>query len=279
MANELILQRLEGLRDMLLALYQSSDKVLGKHSSITGDEREIFVSHFLRQILPPNYRIGDGVITDAQGNISTQLDVVIELPFAPSFSFLDGMSRTYLADTIGAVIEIKSDLNGYLAQDSAKPGNVYEKFVNGKIDTNGEVMYTALQRVKRNVLVTKGISLNNGFAIEIRPSYTIPAYVIGYKGFASADPLLYHISKLNRTGQQDELDIVRGILQLGFKPENSKPIESKTLFVGSKGQIWEGGAALGAFVNSLHWELHRTSPLSWPNLPAYYEAENDNKSK
>lgn len=103
------------------------------------------------------------------------------------------MSRTYLADTIGAVIEIKSDLNGYLAQDSAKDGNVYEKFVDGKITENGEIMYTALQRVKRNVLMTKKISPNNGLAVEISPSYTIPAYVIGYKGFASVYPLRDHL--------------------------------------------------------------------------------------
>lgn len=263
MANKLILQRLEGVRDMLIALYQSSDKVLSQqHSSITGVEREIFVSHFLRQILPSHYRIGSGVITDAQGRKSTQLDVVVELPFAPSFSFFDGMPRIYLADAIGAVIEIKSELMG----------NVDEKFIHGKLNETGEADYTALQRIKRDVKVQTKVG-------RVRPSYTIPAYVVGYKGFAKEQTLKDIIFKLNRRGQPCELNIVRGILQLGHKSKNSENIESKTLFVGSDGQVWKNGAALGAFVNSLHWELHRTSPLSWPNLPAYFKGENPTKNE
>lgn len=251
MANELILQRLTGVRDMLVALYQSSNQVLNQHPSIIGDEREIFVSHFLSQILPPHYRIGNGVITDRDGNKSTQLDVVIELPFAPSFSFLDGMPRIYLADTIGAVIEIKSDLNGYLAQDKGKSGNVREKLI------EGTGSYTALRNIKRNVLIAKDKDLVQ--------SFTIPTYIVGYQGFEKADILQEHINKLNHKDLEDEQNIIRGILQL----------LPKTLFVGSEGQLWEDGAALGAFINSLHWELHRTSPFSWPDLLAYFRVDND----
>ena len=248
MANKLIEQRLEGVLKMLLTLYQASDEVLGsQHSAITGPEREIFVAHFLSQILPPHYRIGSGIITDAEGAISTQFDVVIELPFAPSFSFLDGTPRIYLADTIGAIIEIKSDLAG---------SNVYEKFVSGN-------QYTPLKQISRKVMIT---NLDEG--ITIKESNTIPSYVVTYKGYANPDPIVNLIAKINQT--EPPTDIVRGILQLGYKPENSKVVNPKTFFVGSKGQIWEGPAAIGVFIHSLHWELHRTSPLSWPNLLAYF---------
>jgi hypothetical protein len=159
MANELILQRLEGVRQALVALFESGTK-LSTHSDIIGDEREIFVSHFLIQILPPHYRIGSGVITDAQGSKSTQLDIVIELPFTPSFSFVASTPRVYLADTIGAVIEVKSDLEGYLT--GTKAGNAERKFIIGstgkgreKKCKDREEKYKPLKEIKRNVLVVE----------------------------------------------------------------------------------------------------------------------------
>ena len=133
------------------------------------------------------------------------------------------------------------------------------KFVKGKCRKNGKIMYTALKQLKRRVFVTQITS--QGIIIE--ENVTIPAYVVGYKGFFEIRTLQEQMSKLNHAEQGEPFDIVRGILQ--FEP--------KTIFVGSDGSVLEDGAALGAFINSLHWELHRTSPLSWPNLPAYYEDE------
>ena len=248
MTNKLLLQRLEGVRQALVALFESSTK-LSTHTDVIGDEREIFVSQFLGQILPPQYRIGSGVITDAQGKISTQLDIVIELPFTPSFSFIASTPRVYLADTIGAVIEIKSNLKGYLT--GAKQGNAEKKLITGSGN------YEPLKRLERDVMVVDSKTR------QLMKSKTIPAYVVGYKG-QKKDTLRKHLNKLNRVGKTEARDVVRGILQL-----------EPPIFVGSNDKNEEGDKALGAFINSLHWELHRTSPLSWPNLPAYFGIERD----
>jgi hypothetical protein len=94
--------------------------------------------------------------------------------------------------------------------------------------------------------------------VELEPSYTIPAYVVGYKGQKEAT-LRKHLDRLNRKDKEDASDVVRGILQL-----------QPAIFVGSNGKTLKGNRALGAFINSLHWELHRASPLSWPDLHSYF---------
>jgi hypothetical protein len=155
MTNNLVLQRLEGVRKALVAFCKSGAKI-DKSTSVTGDEREAFVSHFLCQMLPPQYRIGSGVITDAQQRMSTQLDIVIELPFAPSFSFVPSTPRVYLADTIGAVIEVKSNLKGYLT--GAKRGSAEEKLITGTVNRTGEEKYDALRAIVQFPNAFTGVS-------------------------------------------------------------------------------------------------------------------------
>lgn len=79
--------------------------------TITGAEREIFNRELFQKILPNNYRVGAGTIVDSCGSETGQIDAVIELPFSLSFPISSGENRLYLADTIGASFEIKSDLN------------------------------------------------------------------------------------------------------------------------------------------------------------------------
>lgn len=242
MTNQFVVNRLEGVRKGLLAFFESG---VGQ-SLISGDEREIFISHFLSQVLPPQYRIGSGLITDAEGQLSTQLDVVIELPFTPSFSFLATTPRLYLADTIGAVIEVKSSLAGYLT--GSGDGTAEKKFITGSDKFN------ALVEIKREVwVVDKAKVVDKELKTEGHVSEIIPSYIVGYIG-QKEKALRKHLKELNQQGE-----IVRGILQL-----------EPGIFVGSGGEIWRGGQALGGFVHSLHWELHRTSRLSWPDLPSYF---------
>ena len=77
-----------------------------------GDEREYFLNKYLRDVLPPVYRFGQGAITDMHGNQSGQLEVVMELPIGPSFPMPGGSPhRLYLAESVAAVIEVKSNLS------------------------------------------------------------------------------------------------------------------------------------------------------------------------
>lgn len=193
LTNELVARRLEGIRKALISFYKSARPVSSADVTCdecgnsfpvltSGDEREIFVSHFLRQLLPPHYRIGSGVITDAGGQLSTQLDIVVELPFTPSFSFLTTSPRTYLADTVGAVIEVKSSLQGYLTGN--KQGNVEQKFI------KGATKYRPLAEIEREVIVVDEMVKRHeqdedSFQADVsyHCSRTIPSYIVGYTGW------------------------------------------------------------------------------------------------
>ena len=67
---------------------------------------------FSKKVFPFPYRFGTGAITDASGEISGQLDVVVEWPFFASFPAPVGTQRLYLAESVAFVIEVKSDLSG-----------------------------------------------------------------------------------------------------------------------------------------------------------------------
>jgi len=109
MPNQNVIQRLTGIQTILNGVYQSN---VSLSSSTKGKERESFVDEFLSKVLPPIYRFGTGDVTDIAGNKSGQLDVVVEYPFSPSLpSVGTGQSRLYLAESVAAVIEVKSDVS------------------------------------------------------------------------------------------------------------------------------------------------------------------------
>jgi hypothetical protein len=62
-------------------------------------------------VLPPIYRFGTGVITDVGGNLTGQVDIVMEFPLTASFPMPAGKQRLYLAESVAAVIEVKSNLS------------------------------------------------------------------------------------------------------------------------------------------------------------------------
>ena len=109
MPNSHVLQRLAGIQSILMGVHQSSASL---SSSSRGNEREAFVNNFLSNVLPPIYRFGTGDVTDAAGNRSGQLDVVVEYPFSPSLPTVGGGSQTrlYLAESVAAVVEVKSNI-------------------------------------------------------------------------------------------------------------------------------------------------------------------------
>lgn len=108
MANEYVLERLKGIQEILNGAYRASAK---ESSATKGNEREQFINLFLSQVLPPPFRFGTGDATDGKGRRSGQLDVVVEFPFLPSLPIVGTNSRLYLADSIAAVIEVKSDVS------------------------------------------------------------------------------------------------------------------------------------------------------------------------
>lgn len=115
MPNQYIVQRLSGIQTILKGVHASSGAV---GSNTRGNERQAFVQNFLSNVLPPIYRFGTGDATDHSGNLSGQLDVVVEYPFTPSLPSVSGdpVTRLYLAEAIAAVIEVKSDVSAQWQQ-------------------------------------------------------------------------------------------------------------------------------------------------------------------
>lgn len=106
--NKLFSKKIQNIHSNLMECYRDSQFY---SPSITGAEREIFNRELFQRILPSNYRVGAGTIVDSQDHQTGQIDAVIELPFSLSFPISSGENRLYMADTIGAAFEIKSDLN------------------------------------------------------------------------------------------------------------------------------------------------------------------------
>jgi len=247
MANKLVSDRLESIQQTLFTAYNASRDLSRENSSIKGTEREIFVASFLRDMFPPHFRFGSGVITDADGNTTGQLDIVIELPFAPSFTLGNGAPRVYLADTVGAVIEVKSD--------SIKQWSEIEEQLGARNDT--ESFFKALRQIKRRVIVPK----ESG---ELIQSETIPAYAVAYKGHKTLDGLEGRM----KTENGEYISWLRGALVIGGPTREEPTRKEPTLFVGNDGKnSYEGSQALGAFIRSLYWELHRAT-FPWSLLPS-----------
>jgi hypothetical protein len=107
MPNRYVWERLQGIRDVLMGVHRASAPM---SASTRGEERQAFVGSFLGSVLPPTFRFGSGDATDAAGYRSGQLDVVVEFPFSPSLPSVTGNTRLYLAESVAAVIEVKSNI-------------------------------------------------------------------------------------------------------------------------------------------------------------------------
>lgn len=241
--DKLIRDRLKHIQRTLKAAYEASQELKSEHSTITGTEREIFVTNFLREMFPPQFRFGSGAIIDKDGHKTGQLDIVIELPFTPSFTLGQDTPRIYLADTIGAVIEVKSDLR--------RQWNDFEKQLKFKPPSeDGSKSVYALKEVERGVSILEEPSK---WKLRDKLSNTIPAYVVGYRGYSTLGWLKRKMKERNNQEKNDKGDLdpwIRGALQV-----------EPPMFVGSDENAdkysCQGAEAFGAFIASLDFELQR----------------------
>ena len=128
-------------------------------SAPRGGERELVLRDLLRQVLPPIYRFGQGAITDSTNRLTGQIDVVMELPFGPSLPMPAGSHRLYLAESVAAVIEIKSDLSS---------------------------QWNEVERTIRPIRqLERDIGQRPQPGKRIAPIEGIPCYVIGFRGYAT----------------------------------------------------------------------------------------------
>jgi hypothetical protein len=107
MPNQHVQTRLMGIQAILNGIHQASAPM---SNNTTGTERQAVIDSFLSAVFPNQYRFGTGDATDRNGNRSGQLDVVIENAFSPSLPIPAAPTRLYLAESIAAVIEVKSNI-------------------------------------------------------------------------------------------------------------------------------------------------------------------------
>gem|GEM_PF-2055242 len=142
---------------MLMAAYESNNLA----STYTmGKERETFINLFLSNVLPRQFRFGSGEITDIGGNLSGQVDIVIEYSIFPSLQ-LPGAgleTRLYLAEGVAAAFEVKS--------------NLAEKW---------EDVKKAAQKIKR-------LKRRFGGSMGLPPPF-IPVIAVGYTGWSTMNTL------------------------------------------------------------------------------------------
>jgi hypothetical protein len=105
--NPHLTSRLVDIHASWIAHYKGGS---GLPAGAVGGERETLLDKYLREVLPAAYRFGRGAITDREGRPSGALDLVMELPFAPNFPMPAADQRLYLAESVAAVIEVKSHL-------------------------------------------------------------------------------------------------------------------------------------------------------------------------
>jgi hypothetical protein len=163
MPNNFVLQRLTGIQQTLVGVHGSG---VPMSASSKGAEREAFIDSFLRNVLPPLFRFGGGDATDAAGRRSGQLDVVVEYPFSPSLPSVGGATRLYLAESVAAVVEVKSDISAQF----------------------DEAVRTADQLSPLERTFGASVSFGPG------PSKHIPLFVAGYTGWAKIETAAKHLN-------------------------------------------------------------------------------------
>jgi hypothetical protein len=162
--NVYLKQRLDGLLDHFRAGFLAG---LEGASANRGTEREAFLSAFLSQVLPPIYRVGTGEITDDNGKRSGQLDIIIEMPWAPSFGFPGSPVRLYPAEAVGVVIEVKS--------------NVADQWT--EVERTAASLGALRQRLSGHSVHGDTLRIHNE---SVEP---IPIFVVGYRGWKSVAPV------------------------------------------------------------------------------------------
>lgn len=168
-------KRLQGIYSVLSSAFEAG-RLLSSASK--GYERETFIALFLSEVLPPIYRFGTGDITDAMDNsdpsrTSGQIDIVIEMPWAPSFPLpIGGGIRLYPAEAVGTAIEVKSN-----------------------IETQWNEVVEKASKLARLSQWLSGASIDNNiwFVVHEPQEEPIPLYAVGYEGWKTPEAVKKHL--------------------------------------------------------------------------------------
>jgi len=101
--NPYLIDRLLSVQDQTLAAYAQLDPSLPDRPQALS---QLVVNHFFRPLFSAHRRFTTGRITDTQGVLTEQFDVIVEHGFMPSFPLEHGQTRLVLAEAVALVIEV-----------------------------------------------------------------------------------------------------------------------------------------------------------------------------
>jgi hypothetical protein len=110
-------------KELAIALQRARDEA--DHAGIKGEKVEVATRKVLRDRMPPNLRIGEGIVYDSFGDETGQTDIVVANGEQP-FTFPWGESGEYLIEGVSAVGEVKSKLTPAELTDCIKKGTTYK---------------------------------------------------------------------------------------------------------------------------------------------------------
>ena len=141
-----------------------------RHSTTTGNLREILVQGFLRPLLPRHFDILSGVIIDSNGNKSAQQDCIIVDSRMPLIDVGSDTVALVIAESVVATVEVKSFLD------------------------KGELLSSLDSTVRTKSLKRKGsLAYSKGPALVIAPEpLPILSYVFAFDG-TDPNTLIQHV--------------------------------------------------------------------------------------
>lgn len=133
MTNRYFVEKLQAEIDSAVAKYRT--EALLQHGGLTGSAREILVDALLRQVLIKSCSVGTGKITDHNGQMSHQVDVVLYSPTVlPSFMTTD-RDGVFPVESCIYAIEVKSRLTSTEVRDAVAKADSLKSLVYGEANT------------------------------------------------------------------------------------------------------------------------------------------------
>lgn len=182
--NQHVQNRLLGIQQTLIAHHLGG---AGLPNAVIGNERETLIREFLSKVFPEQFRFGTGAITDAHNRISGQADVVVELPFEPSFPMPAGADRLYLAESVGVVLEVKSNLYNQWTQ---------------LIDTTRQIK--TLERNLQAIMTVGNVGTK------------IPVFAVGYTGYQTVQTIQDKLAEHPESERPDGVLIINSGCFVGY---------------------------------------------------------------
>lgn len=190
--NPHLVARLTGIQHALMAQHMGGR---GLPNATIGSERETFLREFLGKVFPSHYRFTSGAITDSSGGISGQVDIAVEYPFLPSFPMPASGERLLLAESVAAVIEVKSDLSGQW----------------GQVQSTIRALRPLRRRWKGTVSLFGG-----GIGFGGDSETPIPVIAVGYTGHTTLDGLRQRLLTTADHERPDAAFVVESGCFIGF---------------------------------------------------------------